>query len=66
MSTFQGVPKTQATAEAVIRDTLSHPVKVFVGDTKIDVYNASGQGVRIDKATRTFDTFLERSLEKVK
>ncbi|HSR66985.1 MAG TPA: hypothetical protein VLU25_03500 [Acidobacteriota bacterium] len=61
-SAFEGIQPTQANAEAIIRETLANPSSVFVGDKVIDVSNAAGQGVRINKATNTFVGFLERGL----
>ena len=60
-STESSLP-TQANAEALIRETLANPNSVFVGDKVIDVFNAAGQGVRIDRATSTFVGFLEQGL----
>jgi hypothetical protein len=58
-SAFAGVKPTQASAEAIIRNTLEDPVRTFYGDAVIDVYNTAGQGVRFDRATNTFNGFLE-------
>jgi len=61
-SAFDGQPVSQASAEQLIRDTLSNPSRVFYGNTVIDVYNVANQGVRFDKATGTFIGFLEGTL----
>jgi len=58
-SAFSAVKPTQANAEAIIRSTLETPARAFYGDNVVDVYNATGQGVRFDRATNAFRGFLE-------
>jgi hypothetical protein len=58
-SAFGGVAPTQANAEAIIRGTLSSPARTVIGTKTIDVYNAAGQGVRYEAATKRFVGFLE-------
>lgn len=57
---FAGLPRTQAQAEAIIRDVLPRPSVVDRGDRVIDIYNAAGQGVRLRRDTRAFQGFLDR------
>jgi RHS repeat-associated protein len=61
-SAFEGIAPTQANAEALIRTILSSPTTTSFGKRVIDVYNAAGQGVRLNRATSEFITFLEKSL----
>jgi hypothetical protein len=57
---FAGLPRTQAQAEAIIRDVLRRPSVGDRGDRVIDIYNAAGQGVRLRRDTRAFQGFLDR------
>jgi RHS repeat-associated protein len=56
---FAGLSQTQAQAEAVIRNILSHPTHVFRGERVIDAYNAAGQGIRLRRSDRSFQGFLD-------
>jgi len=48
----------------LIQNILTHPKRQFMGDKVTDVYNEFGQGVRFDKNTYAFITFLEESLAR--
>ncbi len=61
-SVFQGVAPTQANAEGLINGILSNPTSTVVGNRTIDVFNAAGQGVRIDAGSGRFIGFLEGAL----
>ena len=58
---FQGVAKTPETALGLIRSILSDPSRVAAGQKTVDVYNAAGQGVRLEINTGKFITFLDAS-----
>jgi hypothetical protein len=61
-SAFQGIAPTQANAESLIRSIMSNPERIFYGNKVIDVYNAAGQGVRIEAGSRSFQGFIEGAL----
>jgi RHS repeat-associated protein len=61
-SAFEGVPPTQGNAASLIRNIMSNPSRTFYGDRVIDIYNAAGQGVRIEFGTNRFIGFLEKSI----
>jgi len=61
-SAFQGIAPTQANAESLIRNIMSNPSRTFYGDKVIDIYNAAGQGVRIEVGSGRFKGFLEGTL----
>ncbi len=61
-SAFQGIAPTQANAESLIRNIMSNPSRAFYGEKVIDVYNAAGQGVRLQAGTGRFMGFLEGGL----
>jgi hypothetical protein len=56
---FAGIAPTQANVEATIRSILANPVVVTGGRQTMEVYNATGQGVRFDVGRNIFQTFLE-------
>lgn len=58
-SAFEGVAQTDQAAVAVIRNILSNPTRLAAGKKTIDIYNAVGQGVRIERGTNRFIGFLE-------
>ncbi len=62
-SAFDGLPRSQAEVNRVIREILEDPDHVFFGDKVVDVYDASGRGVRFTVQDHTFMGFLERSLQ---
>ena len=63
---FQGLEKTEATAEQVIREILSSEKRIFRPATRRDVDqidvidSATGRGVRIDVESGSFDTFVNQ------
>jgi hypothetical protein len=60
-SAFQGTRPTQENAEHLIRSILQSPNRVVIADKGIDVYNRLGQGVRLNRITKRFITFLEEA-----
>lgn len=62
VSAFEGISATQENAEVLIQNILTNPYRQFIGDRVIDIYNVRGQGVRFEKNTYKFITFLEESL----
>ena len=58
---FQGVAKTPESALGLVRSILSDPSRVAAGQRTVDVYNAAGQGVRLEIETGKFITFLDVS-----
>ena len=62
VSAFKGVAPTQANAESQIRNIMSSPSHVFSGNKVMDIYNAVGQGVRINSQTGAFQGFIEKIL----
>ena len=61
-SAFEGIKPAQESAETLIKDILGSPTTVFCGDRTCDVYDASGRGVRFNKETNKFITFIEEQL----
>ena len=59
--TFQSLVASQRVAEQIIEDVLTHPVRIVVGRKTVDIYNAVGQGVRFERESKEFQTFLEAS-----
>jgi len=62
-SAFKGLQPTQANAERLIRDILENPSRVIRADRVVDVYDALGRGIRLDRGTNGFRGFLEGALE---
>jgi RHS repeat-associated protein len=62
-SAFKGVTPNQTNVNSLIDDILENPTYTYEGDNVIDVYNSAGQGVRINKADNSFNTFLEWQLK---
>ncbi|GEM_PF-1683763 len=60
-SAFDGMTGTQEEAEAAIRSIMNNPTRVDHLAKYIDVYNAAGQGIRIEQGTNRFVGFLELS-----
>jgi RHS repeat-associated protein len=58
---FRGLAKGTDKALGLIRSILDDPARVAAGNKTVDVYNAAGQGVRLDRETGRFITFLEGS-----
>jgi RHS repeat-associated protein len=58
---FQGVAKTPEAALDLVRAILRNPSRVASGNVSVDVYNAAGQGVRLDLKTGQFVGFLDAS-----
>jgi RHS repeat-associated protein len=63
-SAFEGNPAAQERAAALIRNIMGNPAKVVNLGKYTDVYNAAGQGVRIENGTNKFITFLEGAKAK--
>ena len=63
-SAFQGSPVTTEKAVALIRDIMSNPARVDSLGKYTDIYNAAGQGVRLEKGTNAFQYFIEGSKAK--
>jgi len=61
-SAFKCIKPTQANADKLIRDIMSNPSSTTYGNRTVDVYNYLGQGVRYDRSTNKFITFIEQSL----
>jgi hypothetical protein len=60
-SAFHGSPTTTEEAIRLIRNILSIPARVDNLGKYTEIYNAAGQGVRLEKGTNTFVTFVEGS-----
>jgi RHS repeat-associated protein len=60
-SAFHGSPTTTEEAIRLIRNILSIPARVDNLGKYTEIYNAAGQGVRLEKCTNTFVTFVEGS-----
>jgi RHS repeat-associated protein len=60
-SAFEGVKSTQSNADSIIENIFSNPSRTFYGDKVIDVYDATGRGVRFDTETSFFKGFIEAS-----
>jgi hypothetical protein len=58
---FQGVARTKEAAIGLIRSILNDPSRVAAGAKTVDIYNASGQGIRLELQTGKFVTFLDAS-----
>jgi hypothetical protein len=58
-SAFHGSPVTTEKAVALIRDIMSNPARVDNLGKYTDVYNAAGQGVRLERGTNKFLYFVE-------
>ncbi len=63
-SAFQGSPVTTEKAAALVRDIMSNPARVNNLGKYTEIYNAAGQGVRLEKGTNNFVTFVEGSKAK--
>ena len=49
---------------ALVRDIMSNPARVNNLGKYTEIYNAAGQGVRLEKGTNNFVTFVEGSKAK--
>jgi RHS repeat-associated protein len=58
---FQGVAKTAESALGLIRSILGDPARVAAGQNTVDIYNAAGQGIRLEVGTGKFIGFLDGS-----
>jgi hypothetical protein len=63
-SAFHGSPITTEKAVALIRDIMSNPARVDNLGKYTDIYNAAGQGVRLERGTNNFVTFMEGAKAK--
>jgi len=63
-SAFEGIKATQANAEILIKNIMSNADTIIKLKNYTDFYNAAGQGVRLEKGTNVFVTFLEKKLIK--
>jgi hypothetical protein len=52
----------QVNAESLIRNIMSNPSRTFYGANVTDIYNAAGQGVRVEAGSGRFMGFLEGAL----
>ena len=60
-SAFKGIKATNEAASKLIRDIVSNPDRIIQGEKTTDIYNASGQGVRINTKTQEFVGLIEAS-----
>src|SRR5206468_1777800 len=58
-SAFKGSNPTQQEAERLIRNILGDSTSTVAGNKVTNVFNAAGQGVRIENGTNKFIGFLE-------